>query len=1036
MNLKKLRVYRIKNIYLGNSFSEELKKIALICILISVIFCNAQKATSVVDHRIKFSSTEGYNIINPSAAAFDRFGWLWIAGNNVTNEDYFFESRQIIIQRFDGTNFFNVELPEFSDKIFTVFLHNNEPDGILARFVFEDYSSELYSIDPETLHFSKIDKDLPWNKTIKWKAMINLNGQITFVAKSNKDELILIQYKDNEARITDKVPYTQNRTLACEMCLSHRGPYTVLSIDKREHYLVSEDGVFIKQLTEEDIDFIPPTSLENIGALGYKYHENGTAIFSDYNLNKPNNYFELDEKNLRLKQISIIKQFEDKEFLWSDSNKTHLFILENQEEGDRLEVYDANNKNLFESFIFDGFDQIAYRDLDKELIILHGNTLERLLFNQNNIKTFLKGKSIRAIAEIGDNRYIISTDDKGIYEINTLTGVSKKIAFTLDGNEIPITQPREIIKTQSGYIFNDKSKLYEVDFNYVVQKVHNFSYWCEETIQVGDTIYRGAVHHTGITKFSTRSKEKVKMESYPYLVREFATDGQNLYWVSVNEGFFTYENGELQRFLPKDESAQDLLSIYYHKNLGVLVSTKNGKIYAFDTNKKTFTLIYQDDVNASIVGMIEDNSGLLWINTYAGIVSYNLENKKSSRYTKQDGVFELEGNRYSSFKDSKGNIFMGSYKGLSVFNPDELVKTRKELSLRFSELSFFDKKQDEWKIHRDLKYINSLKEIVLPSFNQRFSARVKLEDILNHKDYKFRYRLLSNSSDEEAEWNPLYLDNEIVFSNLSAGVYNLQIQAVSTINKNLGKTLELNIISDKIFYQKAWFVVLTLLAILSLFIYFFYQFVSKQKLYAQNQIAVNEAKIKEVMMLEIHHRIKNNLQVVSGLLSIQAFNSPNPELKLKLQDSQNRIESIAKIHNILYKGDNQEEIDVEEYFQDIISYNKELFLTPITFKTNVDDVSLSMDKAIPMALILNELINNSYRHAFYEIDSPVVEFSLKKISGEYWFQYQDNGVFSETKEKRVSMGMKIVHMMINQLNGKVEIHTQSNFQISIKFPLV
>jgi two-component sensor histidine kinase len=190
------------------------------------------------------------------------------------------------------------------------------------------------------------------------------------------------------------------------------------------------------------------------------------------------------------------------------------------------------------------------------------------------------------------------------------------------------------------------------------------------------------------------------------------------------------------------------------------------------------------------------------------------------------------------------------------------------------------------------------------------------------------------------------------------------------------------------------------------------------------------------MMLEIHHRIKNNLQVVSGLLSLQAYNSSNQELKSKLQDSQGRIESIAGIHNILYKSDSREEILVEEYFQDIISYNQTLFSLPIAFALTAEKIILPMDKAIPLALTLNELINNSYKHAFEKEDNAQINISLKKNKKEYKFYYSDNGAFKQNEEDGVSMGMKIIEMMISQLKGELTIIKENNFQLIVRFPII
>ena len=855
---------------------------------------------------------------------------------------------------------------------------------------------------------------------------------MTFVHASG-NEVALVKVKNKKAEITDKLPFVQDQLFLFERSLTNRSSFTILSVMKGVHYLVSKEGKFAKRLSQADFDVFDDKKISSFNRMSYSYHKDGKAVFNV--VEKPKLYFEFDKSNLRFKEINGFDYRTGRNIHWSGTNNKYLLTYEQKEENSLFSIYNpSDNYSLNETFTTDDFHMIAYRDLNKEVILLYENTVERVLFNQNAIKTYLKGESIRAMLEIGDGKYIISTDTKGIYELDTNSGRTTKIRFTQNGAEKSITMPREIIKTNSGYIFNDISRLYFVNTKYEIQNVYEHDMWREETIQVGDTIFRGGVHHLGVKKFSISGRNYTNLKGYNYQTREFATNGTDLYVITIKDGLVLYKNGLLTNYLPRDEKGQNLLSIYYHPDFKVLVTTKQGKIYQFDPDSRSFSVFYEDPLKASIVGVIVDDSNNIWLNTYAGIVSLNLKTKKTKRYTKKDGIYELEGNRYSTYKDSKGNLLFGSFKGLSVFNPNELSTLNSDMKLKFSELSFYNKTNEKWTTHQDLDFLNSTKEIILPSFNQRFSARIGLENIVNHKNYKYGYRLVQDSEKELPEWSPLYLDNEIVFSNLSAGEYTLQVEVLSSINKKLGDVLELKIISRKIFYKTWWFALILLSMIVVVFSYLFYQFKSKQKLFAENQIALNEAKVKEAMMLEIHHRIKNNLQVVSGLLSIQAFNTQNDELKAKLQDSQGRIESIAGIHNILYKSDSQEKVLVEEYFSDIISYNKTLFTKSVKYNLDIDEFKMPMDKAIPLALIFNELINNSHKHAFKENENPEIKVSFKKEYNVYRFIYADNGKFKEGEGNNTSMGMKIINMMISQLKGEVEMNTKNNFEIIINFP--
>jgi two-component sensor histidine kinase len=213
------------------------------------------------------------------------------------------------------------------------------------------------------------------------------------------------------------------------------------------------------------------------------------------------------------------------------------------------------------------------------------------------------------------------------------------------------------------------------------------------------------------------------------------------------------------------------------------------------------------------------------------------------------------------------------------------------------------------------------------------------------------------------------------------------------------------------------------------------QYKVQQNLFAKNEIALNEAKIKSSMMLEIHHRIKNNLQIVSGLLGLQMANSGNEELKLKLQDSQSRIESIAGIHDLLYNTANQETIIVKENVESIVSYYKTLFPTPVVYSLKIEEANLSVDKATPFSLLLNELINNSNKHAFENMATPEIFINFQTIDKIYLFEFSDNGVFKKPSSDKESMGMRIVEMMSRQLKGNLIIKTETSFNLTLTFPI-
>lgn len=1009
-----------------------MKRVLLLFFMLATQLSWGQKKELLIDFRAKYTFSDGYSISIPYSAAYDKQGVLWISGNSLDENQFVLGSSNLKIQRFDGLNFFDLKLPKTKEEpINASFISNQD-----QFFIYLNYAkspSELFKINTHTLEFKLIEDYSSLTTKYRYTNYFILDQKIHFAFKEDK-ALYLYEIVNEKMQLLDGIT-TDGRGFSIEPLFnSTEGKYAVLNLGNGLLYLINSKGKFQKIFTEEDF-FLNTIKYENIVFLNYFFTKNSSPHFSYTN---SHNFLKLDTLNLTFHETGSSNFLKDRIAYWWNSASDQLLVLEKKTFKYALHGYDLTKNNISTNgeIEIDGYIIAVTKNANKEVVILANNTLEYLKFRKNKIKTYLKEKSVRNIKEVSKNKYIVATDINGLYELNTKTSVEKEIHFTLKGQKYDILYPRDIFEYDGFFIFNDRTSLLKVDSTYnIVERYKHLSEF-EEVIRLGDTIFKAGANHGGILKFSLKDNSyRIVAEANSIRIREFAIHKNELYGITLENGIIGYQKGKLSFYMPEKELPENLLSISSDNNYGLLITTKYGKIYQFNTVDNKFKLLFEDQLKASIVGVLSDQNKTLWMNTFAGIITFNPISQKTNRFTKKDGIYELEGNRYSSHKDSQGNFLFGSFKGLSVLNPNEIEKNKESPILKFSSFSFFDIQKNEWITRSDPDFVTTKKEIILPSSNQRFSAKVSLSGVVNYNNYKYRYRLVKDSEKENMlPWNRHYLQNEILFSNLSAGTYTLQIELLNSINEKVSLPLELKIISKEIFYRTWWFALFLIFSIIVFFGFLSYQFKSKQKLFAANKIAVNEAKIKEAMMLEIHHRIKNNLQVVSGLLSLQAFNSQNEELKLKLKDSQGRIESIAGIHNILYKGDSQEKIAVEEYFNDIITYNKTLYKKSVSFNLDIDTTSLAMDKAIPLALIFNELIINSYKHAFENVKSPNIYINFKEENSEFKFFYTDNGEFINKSEERISMGMKIISMMITQLKGKQRLEKKSSFHMEILFP--
>lgn len=208
----------------------------------------------------------------------------------------------------------------------------------------------------------------------------------------------------------------------------------------------------------------------------------------------------------------------------------------------------------------------------------------------------------------------------------------------------------------------------------------------------------------------------------------------------------------------------------------------------------------------------------------------------------------------------------------------------------------------------------------------------------------------------------------------------------------------------------------------------------------QRELA-NSLREKELLLKEVHHRVKNNMQVISSLLNIQAETIENPQFANLLGESQQRIKSMSLIHENLYQSDNLLEIDFEDYINMLANSLCRFYTIPgvsIGLDIQVEDVNLDIETAVPCGLIINELISNSLKHAFVGKEGRgTISVSFRNIGCRYVLQISDNGIgLPEDFEPNASssMGMEIVSILTQQLDGRLHIDGRCGASFEISFP--
>lgn len=195
---------------------------------------------------------------------------------------------------------------------------------------------------------------------------------------------------------------------------------------------------------------------------------------------------------------------------------------------------------------------------------------------------------------------------------------------------------------------------------------------------------------------------------------------------------------------------------------------------------------------------------------------------------------------------------------------------------------------------------------------------------------------------------------------------------------------------------------------------------------------------KESLLKEIHHRVKNNLQIVSSLLYLQEANSADPKSVEILRESQTRVKSMALIHEQLYGAADLAKIDFGRYVNGLTAnlfeaYGADPARTRLAVKA--DDIALGADMAVPCGLIINELVSNALKHAFGSGDGGTIAIHIRNLpAGRMEIVVADNGIGLEAPSAaagKKSLGLRLVDTLIHQLEGSLELDTRNGTRINI-----
>jgi two-component sensor histidine kinase len=194
---------------------------------------------------------------------------------------------------------------------------------------------------------------------------------------------------------------------------------------------------------------------------------------------------------------------------------------------------------------------------------------------------------------------------------------------------------------------------------------------------------------------------------------------------------------------------------------------------------------------------------------------------------------------------------------------------------------------------------------------------------------------------------------------------------------------------------------------------------ANDELNKQNKMIVSQNEEKTVLLQEIHHRVKNNLQVITSLLRLQSNELPSNEDRIHFEDAINRVMTMSLIHQKMYQAENLAELDISDYFSTLVDelIRSSSVQIPVEKIVNAEVKSIGSSSIVPLALLISELVSNSLKHAFKDFGRIFIGIYEKDDSLE--LVYIDNGKWKESASDN-SFGLQLIEMLTEQMDGKAD----------------
>ena len=525
-----------------------------------------------------------------------------------------------------------------------------------------------------------------------------------------------------------------------------------------------------------------------------------------------------------------------------------------------------------------------------------------------------------------------------------------------------------------------------------------------------------------------------------YLRKLFCRPSGEPVVVTGNKGFYRLEEKRWVQYASLDNPQQNNIFAYFEDKQGrVWVGTLAG---LFQVEKGRFfpAVLGGNTIKQPVYLLLQDHQGFLWIGTNQGV--YCWTGSRLLHFDKSLGLAGDEINRSAGFIDSQGYLWLGTDSGVSRYQP--------EADVNLDEIPPPKVSLDNVEVGHQVFSLDQPLSLRYNENNLIFNFRVI--SFLDENKIFYRERLLGFENDW-SERRRLKVPFE-KYTNIPPGKYIFQIQAQNVLGQWSPPVSSAPIVIHRAFWTSWWFILLLALIGMSFYYAVFRAITSRrytQRLRAlvrhRTSQLVSSLQEKEALLQEIHHRVKNNLQVVSSLLYLQSKRIRDKKDRAIFEESRHRIQAMALIHEILYGSERLDRVMAKDYFSRIVNPLIKAYLgdsNRVQVMLEVDRVELSLEEAVPCGLILNELVTNSLKYAFprkkrgwIKIKCYLEPYSREPGKKQLVLEVADNGVGLPANfnlDKITTLGLRLVKNLVQQLEGTIEVKKTQGTSFIIRIP--